>query len=137
DGYPGRIAEGRYWIEHDYVNVTDMTGEVVGSKALQAGQDAAMIARQILKEKSGGYRRIEYPPKGGVGDRRKTPPRECQCRLRRGSRPPFRSDQSGAAKETLACNACSSGEQSSAISIISHCSPTSDTGVCEERRVGR
>ena len=62
---PGRIAEGVYWIAHDYVNVADLAGNVIGSKPLH-GDAATTIARQILKEKSGGYRRIDYPPMGIV-----------------------------------------------------------------------
>ena len=57
--YPGRIAEGRFWIEYDlvpkgYLNVEDMAGDFVGGRMLQAGEDAAMVARQILRKKLRG-----------------------------------------------------------------------------------
>ena len=70
DGYPGRVAEGRYWTEYDMdpagrVVVERLTGEFVSGRSLH-GQDAELVARKILKEKSGGYRRLDYPPLGNV-----------------------------------------------------------------------
>ena len=70
-GHPGRIAEGHFIVEFDlvpegYCNVFDMRGDHVGGKILQAGQDAATVARQVLKEKRSGYRRLVYPDLGIV-----------------------------------------------------------------------
>lgn len=70
DGYPGRIAEGRYWTEFDMdpegrCVVESMTGEFVGGRSLH-GQDAALIARQILKAAHARYKRLDYPHWGVV-----------------------------------------------------------------------
>src|SRR5262249_7125423 len=62
--YPGRIVEGSFWVADDYVNVVDLAGGTIGSKPHHG--DAAAIARQILKEKRGGYRRLVYPDLGIV-----------------------------------------------------------------------
>jgi len=43
-----------------------MAGGFVGGRMLQAGEDAAMVARQILREKHSHYRRLDYPNLGIV-----------------------------------------------------------------------
>ena len=67
---PGRVAEGLYWCEFDQdpagrVVVQSLTGEFVGGKSLQ-GQDAAAVARQILKGAHERYKRLDYPNLGIV-----------------------------------------------------------------------
>jgi len=42
----------------------DMAGGFVGGRMLQAGEDAAMVARQILREKHSHCRRLDYPNLG-------------------------------------------------------------------------
>ena len=68
---PGQIAEGLFWIEFDQdpagrVVVQSLTGEFVGGKSLQGSQDAATLARQILKGAHERYKRLAYPNLGIV-----------------------------------------------------------------------
>jgi hypothetical protein len=54
-------------VPEGYCNVEDLAGDFVGGRTLQAGEDAAMVARQILREKHPRFnRRLEYPNLGIV-----------------------------------------------------------------------
>ena len=72
EGYPGSIAQGRWWIAYDVapegsVIVADLADNFVGSRTLNAGEDALTVARQILRGKQNRVnRRIVYPSLGIV-----------------------------------------------------------------------
>jgi hypothetical protein len=53
-GDPGGIAEGRLAVWQGMVRVEDIEGRLVGTEALQPGDDPLPIARRLLREKRGG-----------------------------------------------------------------------------------
>jgi hypothetical protein len=48
---PGEIAEGWFSIDGKVLTVTDANGRHVGSRAMIAGEDARVVAKQLLREK--------------------------------------------------------------------------------------
>ena len=53
DDDPGEIAEGWFSIDGKVVTVTDANGRYVGSRAMLEGEDARVVAKQLLREKEG------------------------------------------------------------------------------------
>jgi hypothetical protein len=47
---PGQISEGHYTITGDVVRVEDMEGRSLGTQALRPGENAATVAKQILRK---------------------------------------------------------------------------------------
>jgi hypothetical protein len=68
DDDPGEIAEGWFSIDNGTVTVTNATGKYVGSHTLLKGEDARVVAKQLLREKApeGFNRRLDYPPMRGL-----------------------------------------------------------------------
>ena len=69
DDDPGEIAEGWFSIEDGVLTVTDANGKYVGSRAMIAGEDARVVAKQLLREKKvpegeDFNRRLDYPKLG-------------------------------------------------------------------------
>jgi hypothetical protein len=69
DGDAGEISEGWYSIDGRVVTVTDANGKYVGSRAMIAGEDARVVAKQLLREKkqpeSENFNRpLSYPNAG-------------------------------------------------------------------------
>jgi hypothetical protein len=68
DDDPGEIAEGWFSIDDGVLTVTDANGKYVGSRAMIAGEDARMVAKQLLREKTpeaeSFNRRLSYPNAG-------------------------------------------------------------------------
>ena len=48
---PGEIAEGWFSIDGKVLTVTDANGKYVGSRAMLEGEDARVVAKQLLREK--------------------------------------------------------------------------------------
>ena len=65
---PGEIAEGWFSIEDGAVTVTDANGKYVGSRALLKGEDARVVAKQLLRAKTpeaeNFNRPLSYPNAG-------------------------------------------------------------------------
>ena len=69
DDDAGEIAEGWFSIDGGHVTVTDTNGKYVGSRAMIAGEDARVVAKQLLREKKvpegeDFNRRLDYPKLG-------------------------------------------------------------------------
>jgi hypothetical protein len=68
DDDPGEICEGYFSIEGKVVTVTDAKGRYVGSRALLKGEDARVVAKRLLREKTpeaeSFNRRLNYPNAG-------------------------------------------------------------------------
>jgi hypothetical protein len=68
DDDPGEIAEGWYSIDGKVLTVTDAKGRYVGSRAMLEGEDARVVAKQLLREKvpesERFNRRLSYPNAG-------------------------------------------------------------------------
>jgi hypothetical protein len=47
---PGQINEGRFSVAGNRVHVEDMRGQSLGSHVLQPGENAATVARQVLRK---------------------------------------------------------------------------------------
>jgi hypothetical protein len=65
---PGEVREGWYSVEGKSVTVTDTRGEHVGSRTMLKGEDARVVAKQLLREKTpeseSFNRRLFYPNAG-------------------------------------------------------------------------
>ena len=69
DDDPGEIAEGWFSIDGKVLTVTDANGKYVGSRAMLEGEDARVVAKQLLREKkapeSESFNRpLSYPNAG-------------------------------------------------------------------------
>jgi hypothetical protein len=68
DDDAGQIAEGWYSIDGKFVTVTNKAGKYVGSRAILEGEDARVVAKALLREKSpeseSFNRRLSYPNAG-------------------------------------------------------------------------
>jgi hypothetical protein len=68
DDDPGEICEGYFSIEGNVVTVTDAKGRYVGSRAMLAGEDARVVAKQLLRgktpESESFNRPLSYPSAG-------------------------------------------------------------------------
>jgi hypothetical protein len=68
DDDPGEVAEGYYSIAGKVVTVTDAKGRHIGSRTMIAGEDARVVAKQLLREKTpeseSFNRRLSYPSAG-------------------------------------------------------------------------
>ena len=66
---PGAIAEGSFSVENGKVRVRNDRGKLVGSAEHLPGEDAALIARRLLKRgraQSDFYSPIRYPPPSSI-----------------------------------------------------------------------
>jgi hypothetical protein len=65
---PGQIAEGWFSVDNGQVIVTNATGKFVGSHTLLKGEDARVVAKRLLREKTPEgeefNRRLSYPNAG-------------------------------------------------------------------------
>jgi hypothetical protein len=71
DDDPGEIAEGWFSVDGGTVTVTAASGKYVGSRAMLKGEDARVVAKQLLREKKAPEseafnRRLSYPNVGLV-----------------------------------------------------------------------
>jgi hypothetical protein len=76
DGGPGRIVEGRYSILNGLLQLTDLAGKHLASHRLSGREDAAAIARALLRKHVVGgdfYRPLERP---------NSPESACEPRVR-------------------------------------------------------
>jgi hypothetical protein len=69
DDDPGEIAEGWFSIDGKVVTVTDARVKYVGSRTMLEGEDARVVAKQLLREKKvpeseSFNRRLDYPKSG-------------------------------------------------------------------------
>ena len=68
DDDPGQVAEGWYSIDGKVLTVADANGKYVGSRTMLEGEDARVVAKQLLREKSpeaeSFNRRLSYPNAG-------------------------------------------------------------------------
>ena len=68
DDDPGEIAEGWFSVDGRTVTVTGANGKYIASRVLTAGEDARVVAKQLLREntpESDAFnRRLSYP---GIG----------------------------------------------------------------------
>jgi hypothetical protein len=68
DEDPGEIAEGWFSVDGKVLTVTDASGKYVGSRTMLKGEDARVVAKLLLREKSpeaeGFSRRLDYPASG-------------------------------------------------------------------------
>jgi hypothetical protein len=69
DEDPGEICEGYFSVDDfSRVTVTNKSGGYVGSRTMLKGEDARVVAKQLLREKSpeaeGFNRRLSYPSAG-------------------------------------------------------------------------
>ena len=69
DEDPGEVAEGWFSIDGKVLTVTDTNGKYVGSRAMLEGEDARVVAKQLLREKKvpegeSFNRRLSYPNAG-------------------------------------------------------------------------
>jgi hypothetical protein len=66
DTDPGAIAEGTYTVSDDWLYVWDAAGNHLGRLAIAPGDDAAVVARRLLRDKTGSnafYAPLNYPTK--------------------------------------------------------------------------
>jgi hypothetical protein len=66
---PGQIAEGWFSIDGKVVTVTNASGKYVGSRKMIAGEDARVVAKQLLREKSPegeSFNRVLHYPNAGL-----------------------------------------------------------------------
>jgi hypothetical protein len=68
DDDPGEIAEGWFSVDAGQVTVTNKNGKYVGSRTMLKGEDARVVAKQLLREKTPESedfnRRLSYPNAG-------------------------------------------------------------------------
>jgi hypothetical protein len=68
DDDPGQIAEGWFSVDAGHVTVTDANGKYVGSRAMLEGEDARVVAKQLLRGKKAPEeefnRPLSYPNAG-------------------------------------------------------------------------
>jgi hypothetical protein len=69
DDDPGEIVEGWFSIDDKVLTVTNATGKYVGSRVMLKGEDARVVAKQLLREKKAPEsesfnRRLIYPNAG-------------------------------------------------------------------------
>jgi hypothetical protein len=68
DDDPGEIAEGWFSVDGRTVTVTAANGKYVGSRVMLEGEDARVVAKQLLREKQAPEedfnRRLIYPEAG-------------------------------------------------------------------------
>jgi hypothetical protein len=68
DDDPGEIAEGWFSIDGKVLTVTNASGKYVGSRTMLKGEDARVVAKQLLREKvpesESFNRRLSYPSAG-------------------------------------------------------------------------
>jgi hypothetical protein len=69
DDDPGEIAEGWFSVNNGVVTVTDVQGREIGGRAMLSGEDARVVAKQLLREKkvpeSENFNRpLSYPNAG-------------------------------------------------------------------------
>ena len=69
DDDPGEIAEGWFSIDGKVLTVTDANGRHVGSRAMLEGEDARVVAKQLLRgkkapEEESFNRPLSYPNAG-------------------------------------------------------------------------
>jgi hypothetical protein len=68
DDDPGEICEGWFSVDVGQVTVTDANGRHVGSRAMLEGEDARVVAKQLLRKKApeaeSFNRRLDYPMRG-------------------------------------------------------------------------
>jgi hypothetical protein len=68
DDDPGAIAEGWFSIDGKVVTVTNASGKYVGSRTMLKGEDARVVAKALLREKTpeseSFNRRLSYPNAG-------------------------------------------------------------------------
>ena len=68
DDDPGEIAEGWFSIDGKVLTVTDANGRHVGSRAMLEGEDARVVAKRLLREKTpeaeSFNRPLSYPNAG-------------------------------------------------------------------------
>ena len=69
DDDPGEIAEGWFSVDGGVVTVTDVQGREIGGRAMLSGEDARVVAKQLLREKkqpeSENFNRpLSYPNAG-------------------------------------------------------------------------
>ena len=69
DDDPGEIAEGWFSIDGKVLTVTDANGRHIGSRAMLEGEDARVVAKQLLREKKAPEsesfsRPLSYPNAG-------------------------------------------------------------------------
>jgi hypothetical protein len=66
----GEVTEGYFSVDDDRVTVTDTKGRYIGSRALLKGEDARVVAKQLLRAKTpeseSFNRRLDYPNAGLV-----------------------------------------------------------------------
>ena len=61
DDDPGEIAEGWFSIDGKVLTVTDANGRYVGSRAMLEGEDARVVAKQLLRERRPRRARFNRP----------------------------------------------------------------------------
>ena len=61
DDDPGEIAEGWFSIDGKVLTVTDANGRHVGSRAMLEGEDARVVAKQLLRGEVPGGRELQSP----------------------------------------------------------------------------
>ena len=68
DDDPGEIAEGWFSIDDKVLTVTDANGRHVGSRTMLEGENARVVAKQLLREKAreaeSFSRPLSYPNAG-------------------------------------------------------------------------
>jgi hypothetical protein len=68
DDDPGEIAEGWFSVDASTVTVTGKSGGYIGSRVMLKGEDARVVAKQLLREKTpeaeGFNRQLSYPSAG-------------------------------------------------------------------------
>jgi hypothetical protein len=68
DDDPGEIAEGWFSVDGRTVTVTAANGKYVGSRVMLKGEDARVVAKRLLREKTpegeSFNRRLDYPMRG-------------------------------------------------------------------------
>ena len=67
---PGEVREGWYSVEGKSVTVTDTRGKYVGSRTMRKGEDARVVAKQLLRERkapeSESFNRVLRYPSAGL-----------------------------------------------------------------------
>jgi hypothetical protein len=69
DDDPGEIAEGYFSVDGSTVTVTNKVGGHVGSRTMLEGEDARVVAKQLLRGKSpevDGFNRVLHYPNAGL-----------------------------------------------------------------------
>jgi hypothetical protein len=69
DDDPGEIKEGWFSIDGKVLTVTDARGKYLGSRTMRKGEDARVVAKQLLREKtpeSESFNRVLHYPSAGL-----------------------------------------------------------------------